>query len=117
METLVEKIKDIILENNYFDTLAGERFRDWNDIKNIVAVIAFSGRSKKQESYRLTSGSESESDEIYVTHLYVDQFGEVKVQLCTEDTDDFNLILRPGDIPIEHFDNDVLEEWVNLLTW
>ena len=115
METLVEKIKDIILENNYFDTLAGERFRDWNGIKNIVAVIAFSGRSKKQESYRLTSGSES--DEIYVTHLYVDRFGEVKVQLCTEDTDDFNLILRPGDIPIEHFDNDVLEEWVNLLTW
>jgi hypothetical protein len=111
----IEKLKDIILDNNYFDTLAGERFKEWNNVKNIVAVIAFGGRSKKRESYRLTSGSES--DEIYVTHLYVDRFGEVKVQLCTEDTDDFNLILKPGEIPAEQFDEDILEEWVKLLTW
>lgn len=115
MDTLVQKIKDIILENNYFDTLAGQRFVEWNDVKNIAAVIAFSGRSRKRESYKLTSGSES--DDVYVTHLYVDRFGEVKVQLCTEDTDDFNLILCPSNIPVEQFDDETLEEWVNLLTW
>lgn len=115
MDTLVQKIKDIILENNYFDTLAGQRFVEWNDVKNIAAVIAFSGRSRKRESYKLTSGSES--DDVYVTHLYADRFGEVKVQLCTEDTDDFNLILCPSNIPVEQFDDDILEEWVNLLTW
>ena len=31
--SLVNKIKDIILENNYFDTLAGQKFVEWNDIK------------------------------------------------------------------------------------
>lgn len=112
---LVEKIKDIILENNYFDTLAGERFVEWNDIKNIVAVIAFAGRSKKHQSYRFTSGSNS--DEIYVTHLYVDRFGEVKAQLSSVDDDDFELILKPSDIPVEQFDDEVLNEWINLLTW
>ena len=115
METLVEKIKDIITDNNYFDTLAGQRFVEWNNIKDIAAVIAFSGRSKNHMSYRLTS--ESDSDSLYVTHLYVDKYGEVKVQLCSEDTDDFGLILRPGNIPVENFDDEVLQEWVDLLTW
>ena len=110
-----EKIKDIILDNNYFDTLPGERFKEWNDIKNIQAVISFSGRSKKQECYKLTSTSESEV--IYVTHLYVDKFGEVKVQLASEDTDDFNLILHPSNEPLENFDDDILEEWIDLLTF
>jgi hypothetical protein len=41
----------------------------------------------------------------------------VKVQLGDEDTDDFNAILMPSDIPIENFDDDILEEWVKLLTW
>ena len=112
---LIDKLKDIILENNYFDTLAGERFVQWNDIKNIVAVIAFSGRSKKRESYCLTS--ESDSETIYVTHLYVDRWGSVKVQLSGEDTDDFNLILHPSDIPAKNFDKDILQEWVDLLKW
>ena len=112
---LTEKLKDIILENNYFDTMAGERFVQWNDIKNIVAVIAFSGRSKKRESYRLTS--ESDSETIYVTHLYVDRWGSVKVQLSGEDTDDFNLILHPSEIPVRNFDKDILQEWVDLLKW
>lgn len=112
---LVEKIKDIILENNYFDTLAGERFKEWNGIKDIVAVISFSGRSKNQECYRLTSSSDS--DVIYVTHLYVDRWGEVKVQLASEDTDDINLILHPSNERIEMFDDDILEEWIKLLTW
>jgi len=111
----VEKIKDIILENNYFNTLAGERFKEWHDIKDIVAVISFSGRSKKQECYRLTS--ESESEGIYVTHLYVDSTGEVKVQLATEDTDDINLILHPSNERIEMFDDDIIKEWIELLTW
>lgn len=110
-----EKLKDIILDNNYFDTLAGQRFVEWNGIKNITAVISFSGRSKKQQCYRLTS--ESDSDAIYVTHLYVDRWGEVKVQLGSEDTDDFNTILHPSGIPIENFDDDILEEWVELLTF
>lgn len=110
-----EKLKEIILDNNYFDTLAGQRFVEWNEIKNITAVISFSGRSKKQQCYRLTS--ESDSDTIYVTHLYVDKYGDVKVQLGSEDTDDFNVILHPIGIPVENFDDDILEEWVNLLTF
>ena len=112
---LAEKLKDIILDNNYFDTLAGQRFVEWNDIKNITAVIPFSGRSKKRVSYKLTS--ESDSDAIYVTHLYVDKYGDVKVQLGSEDTDDFNAILHPSGIPVENFDDDILEEWVKLLNW
>ena len=110
---LTEKLKDIILDNNYFDTLAGQKFVEWNDIKNITAVISFSGRSKNRESYRLTS--ESDSETIYVTHLYIDKWGNVKVQIGDEDTDDFNAILHPSGIPVESFDDDILEEWVNLL--
>lgn len=115
MEGAVDKIKDIILENNYFDTLAGQRFKEWNDIKDIVAVIAFSGRSKKQECYKLTSSSDS--DTMYVTHLYIDKWGNVKVQLGTEDTDDINLILHPSNERIELFDDETLEEWIKLLTF
>ena len=115
METLVEKIKDIILENNYFTTLPGDRFMEWNGIRNITAVIAFAGRSKKQESYRLSSESDSES--MYVTHLYIDQYGEVKAQISSEDDDDFELILHPSNIPVESFDDEILKEWVNLLIW
>ena len=111
----IEKLRDIILDNNYFSTLAGERFVQWNDIKNIQAVISFSGRSKKQECYRLTSESDSES--VFVTHLYIDKYGEVKVQLGSEDTDEFRVLLHPSGIPIENFDNDILEEWVDLLTF
>ena len=109
-----EKLKDIILENNYFDTLAGQRFVEWHDIRYITAVIAFGGRSKKRESYRLTS--ESDSDMVYVTHLYVDKYGDVKVRVGSEDTDDFNVIIHPRGIPVEHFDDDILKEWVDLLT-
>lgn len=115
MDELIDKIKDIILENNYFNTLAGERFKEWNGIKDIAAVIAFSGRSKKQECYKLTSSSDS--DMIYVTHLYVDRFGDVKVQLGTEDTDDFSMILHPSGEPILTFDDEILKEWIKLLTW
>ena len=114
--SLVNKIKDIILENNYFDTIAGQRFREWNDIKNITAVISFSGRSKNRESYKLSSDSDSD-DIVYVTHLYIDQWGNVKVQLGDEDTDDFSSILTPSDEPIENFDDDTLREWIELLTW
>ena len=88
--SLVNKIKDIILENNYFDTLAGQKFVEWNDIKNITAVISFSGRSKSRESYPLS--------------------------LCS-DTDDFSSILTPSDEPIENYDGDTLREWIELLTW
>lgn len=115
METLVEKIKNIILENNYFTTLPGDRFMEWNGIRNITAVIAFAGRSKKQESYKLSTESDSES--MYVTHLYIDQYGEVKAQISSEDDDDFELILHPSNIPVESFDDEILKEWVNLLTW
>lgn len=114
--SLVNKIKDIILENNYFDTIAGQRFREWNDIKNITAVISFSGRSKNRESYKLSSGSDSD-DIVYVTHLYIDQWGNVKVQLGDEDTDDFSSILTPSDEPIENYGGDTLREWIELLTW
>ena len=113
--SLVNKIKDIILENNYFDTLAGQKFVEWNDIKNITAVISFSGRSKNREGYKLSS--DSDIDVVYVTHLYIDRWGNVKVQLGDEDTDDFSSILTPSDEPIENYDDDTLREWIELLTW
>ena len=114
--SLVNKIKDIILENNYFDTIAGQRFREWNDIKNITAVISFSGRSKNRESYKLSPDSDSD-DIVYVTHLYIDRWGNVKVQIGDEDTDDFSSILTPSDEPIENYGGDTLREWIELLTW
>ena len=112
--SLVNKIKDIILENNYFGILAYQRFVEWNDIKNITAVISFSGRSKNRESYKLSS--DSDSDVVYVTHLYIDRWGNVKVQLGDEDTDDFSSILTPSDESIENYDGDTLCEWIKLLT-
>ena len=112
---LTEKLKNIILDNNYFDTLAGQRFVEWNDIKDITAVIPFSGRSKNRESYKLSS--DSDSDVVYVTHLYIDRWGNVKVQLGDEDTDDFSSILTPSDEPIENYGGDTLREWIELLTW
>jgi len=113
---LIDKIKEIILDNNYFDTLAGECFKEWNDIKDIDAVISFSGRSKNQECYRLRLSSESDSDVIYVSHLYIDKYGSVKVQLTSEDTDDINVILHPSNEPIENYDDEIIREWINLLS-
>lgn len=111
----IEKIKDIILDNNYFDTLPGERFKEWNEIRDIQAVIAFAGRSKNRESYRLTTSSDS--DAIFVTHLYIDRWGEVKVLLGMEDTDDYSVFAkRVVGEPIEAYDNDTIREWVELLT-
>ena len=115
MEKYIEQLKDIILENNFFDTLAGMRFQEWNEIRSMTAVIAFAGRSKKQQSYRLTSGSDS--DAIYVTHLYIDMFGEVKVQLGSEDSDDFTAILHPSDEPVDAYGEEILQEWIDLLTY
>lgn len=115
MEKYIEQLKDIILENNYFDTLAGERFKDWNGIRDIKAVIAFAGRSRNHRSYRLTSGFDS--DAVYVTHLYIDRYGEVKIQLGSEDSDDFSAILHPSDEPVEAYDEEILQEWVELMTY
>ena len=111
-----QQIKEIILENNYFDTLAGQRFLEWNNIKMIKAVISFAGRSKKRESYELLN-SASDSDLVYVTHLLVDNNGQVLVQISQEDTDDFSVILRPNVEPIDDFDEEIIKEWVELLTF
>ena len=112
----IKKIKEIILENNYFDTLAGQRFKEWNNINMYTAIISFSGRSKKQESYELLSLA-SDSDLIYVTHLLLDNSGHIWVQISPEDTDDFSVILHPNVEPIDDFDEGILEEWVELLTF
>lgn len=114
----IERIKQIILDNNYFDTLGGQRFLEWNQIRDIPAIISFGGRSKKRESYRLTPDSDSES--LYVTHLYLDRWGEVRVQIGEEDNDDFEFLLKPGGLTgerIESFAPEQVEEWVKLLTY
>lgn len=111
----VDKIKSIILDNNWFDTVAGLRFKEWNQLKEVSAVISFSGRSKKQECYHLSSSSDSDS--VYVTHLYMDRWGDIKAQLGSEDTDDINMMLHPSGEPIENFDEEILQEWVELLNW
>lgn len=111
-----QQIKEIILENNYFDTLAGQRFQEWNGVKRFRAVIAFSGRSRKQESYELHNTA-SDSDAIYVTHLLLDNNDNIWVQISQEDTDDFSVILHPNVEPIDDFDEEIIEEWVDLLTF
>lgn len=111
---LIEKIKNIILDNNYFNTLAGQRFIEWNEIRDVQAVISFGGRSKLRESYRLSLSSDSES--LYVTHLYIDRWGEVRVQLSNEDSDDMSFLIKPSGERIESFDDETIREWVNLLT-
>ena len=111
MDRQIEKIKDLILENNYFDTLAGQRFRDWNDLKDISAVISFSGRSRKGECFRIPESG------LYVTHLYIDRNGDVMVQVGKEDTDDFGFLLRPSGRSILTFDEETLDKWIELLTF
>ena len=115
MEKYIEQLKDIILENDYFSTLAGQRFQEWNEIRNVTAVISVAGRSKKHKSFLLTP--ESDSDALYVTHLYLDPRGQVKIQLNREDTDDFSCILKPSDEPVEAYGEETLKEWVELLTY
>lgn len=110
----IEKIKQIILDNNYFDTLGGQRFVEWNEIRDIQAVISFGGRSKLRESYRLSPPSDS--DALYVTHLYIDRWGEVRVQVSNEDSDDMNFLLHPSGERIETFDDKTIKEWISLLT-
>lgn len=105
---MIDKIKNIILENNFFDTMSGERFKEFYDLNNISAVISFSGRSKNQECYKLPNGT-------YVTHLYINKYGDIKVQVSNEDTDDFSILQRPSNIAIEKFDNETIRKWVELL--
>ena len=111
----IEKIKEIILDNNYFDTLAGQRFVEMYDVRNIQAIISFGGRSKQGKSYMVSP--DSDSDAIYVTHLYIDRYGDVKVQMSTVDDDDYSNILKPSDEDINRFDESILMEWVKLLTY
>jgi hypothetical protein len=111
MEDLKQKIKEIILDNNYFDTLAGQRFKEWNGIDRYSAVISFSGRSKEQKSYEL-------NERAYVTHLMLDKYGNILVQISDEDTDDFSVILHPENTRlVTDFSENYLEEWVELLTF
>ena len=108
---MIDRLKEIILENNYFNTLAGQRFKEWNDINRYIAVISFSGRSKEQKSYEL-------NERAYVTHLMLDKYGNILVQISDDDTDDFGVILRPGNTrPVTDFSENYLEEWVELLTF
>lgn len=112
----IEKIRQIILDNNFLDTEAGQRFVEWNRINDIQAVISFSGRSKNQQCYRITASSDSDS--LYVTHLYIDRWGDIKVQLGSEDTDDFaGLLYHPSNEPITNFDPETIKEWISLLTF
>lgn len=111
---LIDRIKKIILDNNYFDTLPGQRFLEWNEIRDVQAVISFGGRSKLRESYRLSPPSDSEA--LFVTHLYIDRWGDVRVQTSNEDSDDMNFLLKPSGDRIEAYDDDTVREWIDLLT-
>lgn len=110
----IDQLKEIIQENNYFDTLPGKRFKEWNGITDIESVISFSGRSRTRKSYRLSAASDS--DQVYVTHLYIDRCGDVMVQLGIQDDDDFAAILHPSRESAEDYDQSILKEWVDLLT-
>jgi hypothetical protein len=48
----------------------------------------------------------------------LDKYGNILVQISDEDTDDFSVILRPGNTrPVTDFSENYLEEWVELLTF
>ncbi len=108
-----EKINKVITENNYLDTVPGQRFKEWNDIKDIQAVISFGGRSKNQQSYPLELTSESETE--YITHLYIDKYGEMWAKLSTEDDDDYSKFLESKSIRLEILRDDILEALADLL--
>ena len=115
---IIKQLKKIILENNYFDTLAGMRFKEWNNLNLFTGVISFSGRSKNQQSYALKKeDSDSDSDITFVTHLVLDNRGEMWGIIGHEDTDDFSVLLHPNLRHISYFDEETLKEWVDLLTF
>ena len=122
MEKYIEQLKDIILENNFLDTLPGQRFKEWwpDALKDVTAVIAFAGRSKTRHGYKLPGiGSESDSN-LFVTHLLVDRWNRVLVQIASDDDDTFDLILphsQEPTVPVENFSEEYLKEWVDLLTY
>ena len=121
MNKYIEQLRRIIQENNYLDTLAGQRFREWwpDALKDVIAVIAFAGRSKNRTGYKLPGiGSESDGD-LFITHLLVDRWNRVLVQISSEDSDAFDLILphsQEPTVPVENFSEEYLKEWTDLLT-
>lgn len=109
----IERLREIILDNNWFDTPAGERFREMYGIcRNITGVMSFAGRSKDRCSYLLL-----DSDETYVTHLYTDDKGNVYMQLSTEDTDELDAIITPIYEPVDELPEEILNEWIELLDY
>ena len=121
-EELIERLKGIIQDNNFLESLPGQKFREWwsEYLTDVTAVISVAGRSRTGECFRLPGlGSESDG-QMYVSHLVLKSNGQVRVQLSSEDTDEFALILPISlepTVPIENFDEEYLQEWVDLLTY
>ena len=109
----IEKINKVITENNYLETIPGQRFKEWNDIKDIQAVISFGGRTKNQKSYPLSQSSEKETE--YVTHLYIDKYGEMWASICDADDDDYSRFLENRSVRLEMLSDDIVKEMADLL--
>lgn len=103
-----EKLREIIVDNNFLATDAGQRFKDMYGV-NYLAVISFAGRSRKHKSWEMSSGQ-------YVTHLVIDCWGEIRVVLGDEDTDDLPTNLGRSK-SIDFFTDAETKEWVTLLDW
>ena len=110
---IIQKLGEVVFDNNFFNTLAGERFKEIYDVSSVQAAISFAGRSKKHESFAITA--ESDHELYYITHLYIDTSGHLMVQVCSEDDDDFAVLIHPSGYSIKEFETEVLKEWLNLL--
>lgn len=114
---IIQKLGEIVFDNNFFETMPGERFKETYGVDNIQAAISFAGRSRKHESYLLLRDSDYEA--LYITHLYVDNGGHLMVRICAEDDDDFAMLVHPTAIgeSVKHFETETLEDWVKLLEY
>ena len=111
MEEILEAIAGIISSSDYFKTLPGERFREWNGITGIESVISVQGRSKERSSLLL------EETGRYITHLYLTPDRTVMALEGDDDDDDMTAVVRGKGRPLKEYGRVVAERLAGLLTY
>ena len=103
---LIGGLTEVILENNIFETLSGERFKELYGI-DYRGAISFAAHSCDHKSWKTRNNQ-------WVTHLLVDAHGNIRVVVSDSPIDDLSLILGETR-PIHDFLWDDWKEWLNLL--
>lgn len=111
MEGTLKTIAEIISSSDYFKTLPGERFREWNGITGIESVISVQGRSKERSSLLLEESGR------YITHLYLTPDGTVMALEGDDDDDDMTAVIRGRGRPLKEYGPRVAERLAGLLTY